>query len=215
MVSARQAVVAGMIGRCRLARCDSEWTDVDGPEPGRKVRSLKGSWYSNEAESRAASGLYRLVLATLLAEAHMIRCGGDTGRTLRCRSRVDPVTNRSGRPLSNPAFVSHNQFRDAAYHGAEVLRCTLFVDGGDHPLYLSRRLGGFGRSPSPPQARSSKSSEALIRRTARSALDCVRAGFVLALPVVGTRQESSLTEAARWAVHGGDGFAIDPAVGGG
>ena len=69
---------------------------------------------------RSLPGVGRIVLATLLAEAHEPLRRRDY-QALRCLSGVAPVTKRSGKTLIVVRrLAAHNRLRDAVYHWAAI-----------------------------------------------------------------------------------------------
>ena len=100
-------------------------------EMGRLTAVLPASAVTSEEESGTAGqrdvdilyslpGIGRIVLATLLAEAHDAVRRRDY-QALRCLCGVAPVTRRSGKTvIVVRRLAAHNRLRDAVYHWAGV-----------------------------------------------------------------------------------------------
>ena len=88
-------------------------------------------------------GVGRIVLATLLAEAHDPLRRRDY-QALRCLSGVAPVTKRSGKSLIViRRLASHNRLQDAVYHWAGV---AIQHDPVSKAKYAALRARGHGHA---------------------------------------------------------------------
>ncbi|MDE2915524.1 MAG: transposase [Paracoccaceae bacterium] len=88
-------------------------------------------------------GVSRIVLATLLAEAHDPLRRRDY-QALRCLSGVAPVTRRSGKAvIVIRRLAAHNRLQDAVYHWAKV---ALQHDTASRTKYASLRAPGHGHA---------------------------------------------------------------------
>ncbi|MCY3853065.1 MAG: IS110 family transposase [Gammaproteobacteria bacterium] len=88
-------------------------------------------------------GVGRIVLATLLAEAHDPLRRRDY-QALRCLSGVAPVTRRSGKAvIVVRRLAAHNRLQDAVYHWANV---ALQHDTTSRTKYANLRTRGHGHA---------------------------------------------------------------------
>ena len=88
-------------------------------------------------------GVGRIVLATLLAEAHDPLRRRDY-QALRCLSGVAPVTKRSGKSLIViRRLAAHNRLQDAVYHWAGV---AIQRDPVSKAKYAALRARGHGHA---------------------------------------------------------------------
>ena len=88
-------------------------------------------------------GVGRIVLATLLAEAHDPLLRRDY-HALRCLSGVAPVTKRSGKSLIVVRrLAAHNRLQDAVYHWASV---AVQHDAVSKTKYAALRSRGHGHA---------------------------------------------------------------------
>ena len=88
-------------------------------------------------------GVGRIVLATLLAEAHDPLRRRDY-QALRCLSGVAPVTKRSGKTLIVVRrLAAHNRLQDAVYHWARV---AVQHDAVSKAKYAALRARGHGHA---------------------------------------------------------------------
>ena len=105
-------------------------------------------------------GVGRIVLATLLAEAHDPLRRRDY-QALRCLSGVAPVTKRSGKSLIViRRLASHNRLQDAVYHWAGV---AIQHDPVSKAKYAALRARGR------PRSRASRRRRPSARRCLRDA----------------------------------------------
>ena len=106
--------------------------------------SLPGTQTQRDAEIlKSLPGVGRIVLATLLAEAHDPLRRRDY-QALRCLSGVAPVTKRSGKSLIViRRLAAHNRLQDAVYHWASVAQQH---DPVSKAKYTALRSRGHGHA---------------------------------------------------------------------
>ncbi len=141
VVFAQLAVAAQQLARARreidrltaaLARSAAAPEDAPGGQAQRDVDIL-----------RSLPGVGRIVLATLLAEAHDALRRRDY-QALRCLSGVAPVTKRSGKSLIViRRLASHNRLQNAVYHWARI---AIQRDPLSKAKYTALRARGHGHA---------------------------------------------------------------------
>ena len=115
-----------------LARSTPTPDDAPGTQGQRDVEILS-----------SLPGVGRIVLATLLAEAHDALRRRDY-QALRCLSGVAPVTKRSGKSLIVVRrLAAHNRLQDALYHWAGV---AIQHDAVSKAKYAALRARGHGHA---------------------------------------------------------------------
>ncbi len=106
--------------------------------------SLPGTQTQRDAEIlKSLPGVGRIVLATLLAEAHDPLRRRDY-QALRCLSGVAPVTKRSGKSLIViRRLAAHNRLQNAVYHWASIAQQR---DPVSKAKYTALRSRGHGHA---------------------------------------------------------------------